>query len=234
MKSSLVALIGVFTPLVAAHYTFPDFIANGVTYGDWVYIRETANHYSNAPVTNVEDPEFRCYELDLQNTAGQTGTLIVQAGETVGFKENQAVYHPGYLDIYMSPAEPDANSTQAGTGQTWFKVYEMPPVMQNGQLTFPSENLQSFTFTIPESLPSGQYLIRVEHIALHAASTYQGAQFHLSCAQVNVVNGGDGAPGPLVSIPGVYTGREPGILINIYTVPANFQYQSPGPAVWHG
>lgn len=48
--------------------------------------------------------------------------------------------------------------------------------------------------------------MRVEQIALHVASTYGGAQFYISCAQVNVVNGGNGTPGPLVSIPGVYTG----------------------------
>ena len=43
-------------------------------------------------------------------------------------------------------------------------------------------------------------------IALHVASTYGGAQFYVGCAQVNVVGGGGGTPGPLVSIPGVYTG----------------------------
>lgn len=32
------------------------------------------------------DPEFRCYELDLQNTAGSTQTATVSAGSTVGFK----------------------------------------------------------------------------------------------------------------------------------------------------
>ena len=52
-----------------------------------------------------------------------------------------------------------------------------------------------------------RYLVRIEHIALHAASTFQGAQFYLSCAQVKVTNGGSGTPGPLVAIPGVYTGR---------------------------
>lgn len=62
------------------------------------------------------------------------------------------------------------------------------------------------------------------------ASTYGGAQFYLACAQVNVVNGGNGyvqnpfpllseahlsrsSPEPLVSFPGAYTGHEPGILI---------------------
>lgn len=46
----------------------------------------------------------------------------------------------------------------------------------------------------------------MEAIALHVASTYGGAQFYISCGQVNVQNGGSGTPGPLVAIPGVYTG----------------------------
>ena len=37
-----------------------------------------------------------------------------------------------------------------------------------------------------------------------------------------MLNGGSGTPGPLVEIPGVYTGNEPGILINIY-YPVNIQ-----------
>lgn len=46
----------------------------------------------------------------------------------------------------------------------------------------------------------------MEAIALHAASTFGGAQFYISCGQVQVNNGGSGTPGPLVAIPGVYTG----------------------------
>ncbi|KAI0696825.1 glycosyl hydrolase family 61-domain-containing protein [Cytidiella melzeri] len=235
MKTFFFVLAAVAAPLISAHYTFPDLINGGAVSADWTNIRMTANHYSNAPVTSVTDPEFRCYELDLQNTAGQTATASVSAGSTIGFKGSQSLYHPGYFSIYMSKATPAANSPQAGTGQTWFKVYEIPPVYSDGQLSFPSENVQSFTFTVPKSLPSGQYLARVEHIALHAASTYGGAQFYISCAQLNVVNGGSGTPGPLVSIPGVYTGYEPGILIDIYSLPKNFtSYPSPGPAVWRG
>ncbi|TFY73384.1 hypothetical protein EWM64_g10628 [Hericium alpestre] len=68
----------------------------------------------------------------------------------------------------------------------------------------------------------------MEAIALHVAQTFGGAQFYLSCGQINVTGGGSGTPGPLVAIPGVYTGYEPGILINInYPIPAN--YTQPGP-----
>lgn len=52
-----------------------------------------------------------------------------------------------------------------------------------------------------------RYLVRIESIALHQASNSGGAQFYISCGQVNVVDGGSGTPGPLVAIPGVYNGR---------------------------
>ncbi|KAJ3556049.1 hypothetical protein NM688_g2241 [Phlebia brevispora] len=233
------AILATIAPLVAAHYTFPDFISDGETSGDWVYVRQTQNYESQDPVTSVTSDEFRCYELDLVNTASETQTATVSAGSTIGLlTADNTLYHPGYLDVYMSKAEPAANSESAGTGQTWFKVYELPPVYSNGELSFPSQTLSSFTFTLPASLPSGQYLVRAEHIALHVASTYGGAQFYIGCAQINVENGGSGTPGPLVSIPGVYTGYEPGILINIYELPKNFtsypSHNVAGPAVWQG
>ncbi|KAI0796317.1 glycoside hydrolase [Irpex lacteus] len=237
MKAILSALALVASAhLATAHYTFPDFIANGTTFADWQYVRITANHYSNGPLTDVNDPEFRCYELDLQATPGQTGTATVAAGSNVGFQADNTMGHPGYFSAYLSPASPAANSPEAGTGSTWFKIWEWAPrYTPSTGLIFDSENIQGVNFTIPKSLPSGQYLLRLEQIALHVAGTYQGAQFYIGCAQINVVNGGSGKPGPTVAIPGVYTGYEPGILINIYNLPANFTgYPAPGPAVWQG
>lgn len=58
--------------------------------------------------------------------------------------------------------------------------------------------------------------------------TIIAAQFFLSCGQLNVVNGGSGKPGPLVAIPGVYTGNESGLLINIY-YPIPTSWTQPGP-----
>jgi hypothetical protein len=87
--------------------------------------------------------------------------------------------------------------------------------------------------TIPASLPSGDYLLRVEQIGLHVASTVNGAQFYLSCAQVTVTGGGNGNPSPLVSFPGAYSPTDPGLLIDIY-YPIPTSYTMPGPAVWQG
>jgi hypothetical protein len=71
-------------------------------------------------------------------------------------------------------------------------------------------------------------VVRIEAIALHAAGKFQGAQFYLACAQVEVTDGGSDEPDSLVAIPGVYDGHEPGLLINIYS-PIPSSYEQPGP-----
>lgn len=221
--------------LATAHYTFPDLIVNGTTSTDWQYVRITANHYSNGPVTDVTSSAIRCYELD-STAATQAGIATVAAGSTVGFKADNTMGHPGYFSAYMTPASPAANSNQAGLGKTWFKIWEWAPKYSPSTgLVFDSENIQQFTFTIPKNTPSGQYLLRGEQIALHVAGSSGGAQFYIGCAQLNVVNGGSGNPGPTVSFPGAYSATDPGIMINIYSLPSGYSgYKAPGPAVWSG
>lgn len=69
---------------------------------------------------------------------------------------------------------------------------------------------------IPASVPSGDYLLRAEHIALHSASAAGGAQLYISCAQITVTGGGAGTPAPLVAFPGAYKATDPGLMLNIY------------------
>ncbi|PPQ65355.1 hypothetical protein CVT26_000070 [Gymnopilus dilepis] len=217
--------------LASAHYTFPDLIVGGTNTGDWVNVRKTNNYNSQAPVTDVTSADFRCYT---SQTNAQASTATVTAGSTIGIQADQAIYHPGVINVYMAKAPNNNVASWDGSGTVWFKVYQISAETNGGQsITFPGTGLTTVNFQIPKNLPSGQYLVRMEQIALHAASTYGGAQFYLSCAQINVTGGGSGTPGPLVAIPGVYTGYEPGILINIYyPIPAN--YTQPGPPVWSG
>ncbi|KXN92164.1 putative endo-beta-1,4-glucanase D, partial [Leucoagaricus sp. SymC.cos] len=209
--------------------TFPALVVNGARGGDWVNVRMTNNHYSNGPVTDVNSIDFRCYTSETNATAT---TINVAAGSQLGIAANGNIYHPGVVNVYMAKAPGDV-STWDGSGSVWFKAhfiaYLITAVTNGGSsISWPATALSTVTFTVPKNLPSGQYLVRVEAIALHAASTYGGAQFYLSCGQINVTGGGSGNPGPKVAIPGVYTGYEPGILLNIYyPVPAN--YTQPGP-----
>jgi hypothetical protein len=47
----------------------------------------------------------------------------------------------------------------------------------------------------------------MEYISLEQAGHEGGVNFYVTCAQLNITNGGNGAPGPLVEIPGVYNGK---------------------------
>ncbi|KAI3605219.1 glycoside hydrolase family 61 protein [Moniliophthora roreri] len=243
--SALVAL-ALFGSQATAHYTFPSLVVNGAVTPQWANVRRTNNYNSRSPVTDVKSADFRCY--DSQTNAVAT-TVKVAAGSQLGIQSDGTIYHPGVVNVYMAKAPGDVSQFK-GDGNVWFKVYEESAITDGGKsINWPSyskfldllppsrtkyvQDKPGITFTIPKNLPSGQYLVRIEHIALHSASSYGGAQFYISCAQVEVTGGGNGTPGPLVAIPGVYTGNEPGILINIY-YPIPVTYQQPGPAVWRG
>lgn len=75
-------------------------------------------------------------------------------------------------------------------------------------------NAGNVSMTIPSCIPSGQYLLRAELIALHSASTYPGAQFYMECAQIKVTGGGSASP-DTVAFPGAYEGTDPGITFNV-------------------
>lgn len=111
------------------------------------------------------------------------------------------------------------------------------------------------TVKIPSDIPSGDYLLRAEAIALHAASPGGGAQFYMSCYQITVSGGGSASPAT-VKFPGAYSASgksprslfvsltyaetmlirdlsiDPGIGVSIH---GNLNsYIVPGPAVYSG
>lgn len=71
-------------------------------------------------------------------------------------------------------------------------------------------------FNLPTCVASGQYLLRVEVLALHSASKQGQAQFYQSCAQINVSGSGSLSPSNTVTFPGAYSASDPGILTSIY------------------
>ncbi|CZR67518.1 related to cellulose binding protein CEL1 [Phialocephala subalpina] len=216
-----------------AHYTFPALIANGATGAEWSAVRQWTGFQSNGPVTDVSSLSIRCNVGASTKSAPQT--VSVAAGSTVGFTAKADISHPGPMLFYMAkvPAGQTA-ATWDGSGEVWFKIYQDGPNFgPKRALTWPSQGATSQSVKLPASLPSGEYLIRAEHIALHSASSSGGAQFYISCGQINVTGGGAGTPGPLVAFPGAYKATDPGIMINIYyLVPTT--YTQPGPAVWKG
>jgi Auxiliary Activity family 9 (formerly GH61) len=115
--------------------------------------------------------------------------------------------------VYM--AKVDSALTTTVTGLKWFKIYE-DGLDSNGvwAVTRLVNNKGKVNVKIPSCIPSGNYLLRAELIALHPASSYPGAQFYMECAQINVTGGGSASPST-VSFPGAYKGSDPGITINV-------------------
>lgn len=121
-------------------------------------------------------------------------------------------------------------------GLEWFKISE--DTLDTSTGIWAVDELISndgwYDFTLPSCIADGQYLLRVEILALHSAHAANGAQFYSSCAQIEVSGGGSFEAGETVPIPGVYAQDDPSILINIYGtagLPNNDgkEYVSPGP-----
>lgn len=81
----------------------------------------------------------------------------------------------------------------------------------------------------------------VEILALHDAhklnseSSGRGAQFFISCVQVEVTSDGPDALADGVSFPGAYKDSTPGIEFDVYSDEDKFsEYAIPGPEVWSG
>ncbi|KAK4227008.1 lytic polysaccharide monooxygenase [Podospora fimiseda] len=216
-----------------AHYRFSKLIVNGVQESkEWGYVRQTKNYQSNSGVTDVNSQDMRCFQM-----RSGTSTASVQAGTKLGFAAESSVTHFGPVSFYMAKVPEGANiNTWEASGNVWFKVGEIS-APQSGSLgsderTWPAYNKKTVEFTIPQNIPNGKYLVRVESIALHQAQSAGGAQIYLSCAQVEVSGGGNGTPGPLVAFPGAYNRNDQGLLWSYY--PIRTSYKAPGPAVWRG
>ncbi|KAG8787621.1 hypothetical protein FRC12_015414 [Ceratobasidium sp. 428] len=208
---------------VSAHYRWLSLTINGVKTGDWQYVRKSTN--DNTPVTSLTSTDLTCNVGGLSGGVTQTATFA--AGSTVTFNMDKAIYHHGVINVYMAKA-PGAAVNFNGQGNVWFRIAQLSAVTDGGKtITWPADNLTSFTFKVPGTLPAGEYLIRIEHIALHNAAA-SGPEFFISCAQVKLTGGGAKSPTGLVALPGYYTGKEQGLSLDIYwPVPAS--YTQPGP-----
>jgi hypothetical protein len=230
MKTSAVMLLA--APLAAnAHYIFSQLFVNDQAQGgDYEYIRKNSNSYMPTfTQTIVNSNDLRCNEGAMP---GSTKTMAVKAGDKLGFKLwfNELIEHPGPGFVYMSKA-PGAVNEYDGSGD-WFKVFETGlcgsnPGVDADWCTWQKDRIE---FTLPDRLPPGEYLVRVEHIGIHEGHVGK-AQFYMECAQIAVEGPGGATPGPLVKIPGMYSTTDPGIDYNKWS-PNPPPYVMPGPAVW--
>ncbi|KAF4151058.1 hypothetical protein CNMCM6936_004648 [Aspergillus lentulus] len=225
--SSLLTTAVLFSQSAVAHYKFPSLIVNGTPTPEFKYVRFNTNNIN--PLLDLNSIDLRCNEGGLAS-GPQTETAVVQAGSTVGFTLSNAIGHIGPMLVYMAKAPGDPSNFD-GAGEVWFKIHEWGADFSTGSINWPQLGLMSYSFQLPPSLPNGSYLLRIEHIGVHNAANPNSAQFFVNCAQIQVTGGGNGNPGPLVTIPGLYSNEDPGIHFNNYYPPPK-SYIIPGPPVW--
>ncbi|KAF2476290.1 uncharacterized protein BDR25DRAFT_197593, partial [Lindgomyces ingoldianus] len=143
---------------------------------------------------DTTNTNIRCNYLE-KNSWADVETLVIKAGETVGFGigkdcaySDTTIYHAGPGHGYLSRAPNDDLATYKGDGN-WFKI------KQYGVRDAKNWELNSDThfmnFTIPKTTPPGKYLLRGEQMfGLHPG--YNKTQFYHSCAHIEVVGPGGG------------------------------------------
>jgi cellulase len=138
----------------------------------------------------------------------------------------------------MAKVSDSASGSPPSSG--WFKIYQNTWAKRSGSSNGGDDHwgvkdlnahCGRLDVRIPTNIASGDYLLRAEVIALHAAGSAGGAQLYMSCYQLTV-NGGSGGSPATVSFPGAYRASDPGLQINIYQ--AMSSYTAPGPAVISG
>lgn len=85
------------------------------------------------------------------------------------------------------------------------------------------------TFKLPQTLRSGEYLLRSEMLALHASQTKDGAQFYIGCIQLKITSSVGGDCSPKITLPGAYSADDSNIYIpNFYFGFDPTTYKAPG------
>ena len=229
---SFFALAASVVSVVTAHYTFSGLLVNGDMVGvDWQYVREHDRGYM--PTFKEEaasSDDFRCN----QNAASGVDTEVytVKPGDTVGLRQAfdpSGMKHPGPTQIYISKA-PGSVKEYDGSGD-WIKIHQglickENPVAQDllgdAWCMWGDNHISG---TIPDDIPDGEYLFRVEHIALHGAHDGK-AEFYYSCGQIKVE--GSAATSmpdrPTTLIPGVYQVDDEAINFSIWGSETSYPY----------
>lgn len=166
------------------------------------------------------------------------------AGATLTFEFRlwPSADHPGSIDpghkgpcaVYVKKVDDIFSDPAAGPG--WIKIWEDGYDKESREWCVDRliQNKGLLSVELPNSLPSGYYLVRPEVLALHQA--YRGdPQYYLGCAQLFIQGGPVGsldvADKYKTSIPGYVDGDTPGVTFDIYKDPMP-NYPIPGPKVY--
>ncbi|KAI8969698.1 glycosyl hydrolase family 61-domain-containing protein [Trametes punicea] len=233
-----VVVLSAAVPYVAAH----GYVAQ-VSIDGKAYAGNIPNDYQGpspirlvsdiGPVKGASNPDLFC------GLSAQVAELVVPAnpGSAVAFQwsggdHQKWPHNTGPLMTYMAKCGSTTCDKYNSTDAQWFKIDQAgkKPDDQSQWVQQDVMNGDSYTVTLPQNLPPGDYLIRHEIIALHLAVTMGGAEFYPSCTQVRVGGSGTGSPSNLATFPGAYHDDDPGIYDpNVFDPESPYTF--PGPPI---
>ncbi|KKZ60926.1 hypothetical protein EMCG_04425 [[Emmonsia] crescens] len=240
------ALIGALASvaLVGAHGTVTGILADGNYFGGYLigqypYMAnppDIAGWSTTAIDNGYVDPSSYTSPNIICNRDAQPGAAAaeVSAGGIieVQWTEWPDSHHGPVLD-YLANCNGDC-STVNKTTLEFFKIQEVglvdgsqsPGKWASDELI---ANNNTWTLTIPETIPSGNYVLRHEIIALHASHEDYGTQNYPQCFNLKITGGGTAQP---LGTRGtdLYQSTDPGINVNIYNPLSG--YEIPGPSLF--
>lgn len=234
--------LAAFAPLVAAHGTLSGVWIDGKHYpgpmpqeSSAQYIVRSVN--SVDPVKGTDNPDLNCGHN--AQKAGQVADAAPGSHVAVSFRNGEGgpwVHAKGGVMTYMAPCGNNGCATFDSAKAEFFKVNELGKYAGSdnwymADLTTGPNGTTSFT--IPPTLPAGEYLVRHELVAMHNGLSVGGVEFYPACFQVRLSAPSRTASAipsgkEVVTFPGGYSPTEPGIVDpNIFN-PGSV-YTPPGP-----
>ncbi|KAJ3030138.1 hypothetical protein HDV00_009092 [Rhizophlyctis rosea] len=145
---------------------------------------------------------------------------------TVQWSDGLQEGHPGPCVVYASK--------KLSSPITWTKIYYEG--YQNGLWCHQRmlKNGNKLDFPIPKNMQSGDYIFRIEHVALHVASQPNAVQLYMSCFDITVENGGSAWGDQGIEFPGLYQPTSQGLYLEWWRVQQDPNYYPGlvGPAVY--
>ncbi|KAI1361383.1 glycosyl hydrolase family 61-domain-containing protein [Xylaria arbuscula] len=200
-------------------------VANGGTLPDiaaW-YAEDLDNGF-------VEPNDYGTADINCHiNAAPGSLTSTVAAGGTVEFQWTTWPHDIGPVLTYVAACEADCADADKTTLE-WVKIDEAGWDATDGWASAQLiANNNSWTTTVPSTLAAGNYVFRHEIIALHGASSENGAQNYPQCFNIAITGSGTDTPSGTLGTE-LYNSDDPGILFNPYTTFDS--YTIPGPALY--
>jgi cellulase len=241
-KSSLVT-VGAFISTAVAHGLVQSFVTDG-TWNQGFILDYYYDKVNGQPVPEVagwyaEDLDLGFVSPDAYGTSdinchknSEPGaiTATVAAGGTVEFQWTTWPHGIGPVLTYVAACSGDCSDADKTTLE-WVKIDEAgyDTTAQSWAAQDLIDNNSSWTTTVPSTLAAGNYVFRHEIIALHGATSEDGAQNYPQCINIAITGSGTDQPAGTLGID-LYSEDDPGILFNPYTTITS--YTIPGPALY--